>query len=100
MLSGCIVVCTGSSFSYGTTWPRTTVGKAARTRCARIHPSFWYGPVVTRRCLDGGVWDTPDVSRCSVGVGANAVIVFSTYLDTTDVHNKAKNFSMMVSYWV
>ena len=93
-------MCTGLSFSYGTIWPLTTVNSVARTRCARIHHSFWYGPVVTRRCQDDGVWDTPDVSQCSVGVDTNPLIIFSTYLDTADVPNKAENFSRAVSYGV
>ena len=93
----CIIVCSGLSLSYGTTWSPTAVDGMARTRCARIHPSFWYGPIVTRRCLDGGVWDTPDLSRCSVRVNANPLIIISTYLDASDAHNEAENFSMMVS---
>ena len=43
------------------------------------------------------MWDTPDVSQCSVGVAANPLIIFSTYLDSTDAQNKTKNFTMMVS---
>jgi len=83
--------------SYGISWLHTTVNEVARMRCAHIHPSFGYGPAVTRQCLDGGVWDTPDMSQCSIGVNANPLIIFSTFLETTDAQNTAEKFTMMVS---
>jgi len=96
------IACPGPSLSHGITWPTTAVNGMVRTRCARIHPSFGYGPIVTRRCLDGGVWDTPDLSRCSVTVKSNSLIVYSTYLrarSSRDVRQRSSNITNNVSFF-
>jgi len=94
------IACPGPSQSHGITWPTTAVNRVARSRCARMHPSFGYGPMITRRCLEGGVWDLPDLSKCSIAVKSNSLIIYSTYLQATssqEVRRQSKIITHNVS---
>ena len=42
--------------------------------------------MITRQCLEGGVWDTPDLSQCSIAVESSSLVIYSTYLQAASSH--------------
>ena len=65
-----------------------------------MHPFFGYGPMVTRRCLEGGVWDLPDLSQCSIAIKSSSLIIYSTYLQAAssrEVKQQSKTITNNVS---
>lgn len=49
-------------------------------RCADIHPSFRFGPYVTRRCGEGQRWDPIDFTQCTVRSDSSPLLAVSVIL--------------------
>ena len=63
-------------------WPRTPVSSIAMFRCADIHPSFRYGPYITRRCRQGETWDPIDFTQCTIRSSATPLLTVSVVLQS------------------
>ena len=51
-------------------------------RCADIHPSFRFGPYVTRMCRRGERWDPVNFTQCTVRTGSTPLLTVSVILQT------------------
>ena len=89
MLYNFFLVCLGPTLSHGLIWSTTPVNQTALIQCSEISTSFWSGLYVTRKCLDGGVWDEVDVSQCTINyTNKMPFIIYSTYEnDNSSIYN-------------
>jgi len=61
-------------------WPKTPVSSTAIFRCADIHPSFRFGPYVTRVCGEGEKWSPVNFTQCTVRSGSIPLLMVSVIL--------------------
>ena len=53
-------------------------------RCADIHPSFRFGPHVTRMCREGQRWDPIDFTQCTIRSDSTPLLAVSVILQESD----------------
>ena len=53
-------------------------------RCADIHPSFRFGPYVTRLCREGQRWDPIDFTQCTIRSESTPLLAVSVILWESD----------------
>ena len=53
-------------------------------RCADIHPSFRFGPYVTRLCGEGERWNPINFTQCTVRNGSSPLLTVSVILQESD----------------
>ena len=94
-------VCLGPTLSHGLIWSTTPVNQTALIQCSEINESFWSDLYVTRKCLDGGVWDEVDVSQCTTkDTNKMPFIMYSTYLTTLENLNTSGYTLKQVSLYM
>ena len=67
-------------------WPRTPVASLAMFRCADIHPSFRFGPYITRMCR-GERWDPVNFTQCTIRTGSSPLLTVSVILQSLSEPN-------------
>ena len=64
-------------------------------RCADIHPSFQFGPYVTRMCGEGERWDPVNFIQCTIRSGSNPLLTVSVVLQQLGELMEAPNSSLI-----
>ena len=65
----------------GFLWPRTIEGSSVTLQCSNASPRFRRGVSTTRFCLDQGIWESIDISPCTLVDNADPFLLLWLTLD-------------------